>query len=572
MADREQRSDIMKKGIERTPHRSLMKATGLTDEELGRPIVGVVNSFNEIIPGHIHLDKIGEAVKAGVRHAGGTPLEFTTIGVCDGIAMNHIGMKYSLASRELIADSIEIMATAHPFDALVFVMNCDKIIPGMLLAAARLNIPSIFISGGPMLAGHYDGEKIDLIDVFEGVGQNKVGKLSDEKLKQIEDAACPGCGSCAGLFTANSMNSLLEVLGIALPYNGTIPAPLAARFRLAKHAGMKVMELLENNIRPLDIITRNSLHNAFAVDMAMGCSTNTVLHLLALAHEARTEFTLKDIDAISRKAVNLCKISPAGDTFMEDLHDAGGIPAVMKELTKIDLINTDALTVTGKTVEDNLKQAKTRNPEIIRTVDNPFYKSGGIAVLWGSLAPDGAVVKASAVAPEMLEHSGAARVFDSEPDAARAIYDGKIKPGDVIVIRYEGPRGGPGMQEMLTPTSAVAGMGIDKEVALVTDGRFSGGTRGAAIGHISPEAMAGGPMGIVQEGDIIEIDIPNRRLDLKLDEDEIKKRRESWTPPEPKVKHGYLARYAGMVSSADRGAVFPLEVLPVDAKTAKKAR
>ncbi|MCD6386211.1 dihydroxy-acid dehydratase [Candidatus Sumerlaeota bacterium] len=556
MKRREHRSDLMKKGLERAPHRSLMKATGLTDEEIKRPIVGVVNSYNEVIPGHIHLDKIAEAVKAGIRMAGGTPIEFNTIGVCDGIAMNHIGMKYSLASRELIADSVEVMAMAHPFDALVFVTNCDKIIPGMLLSAVRINIPSIFISGGPMLAGRYQGGKIDLIDVFEGVGEFKVGKLSRRELEEIEDVACAGCGSCAGLFTANSMNCLLEAMGIALPYNGTIPAPLAGRFRLAKQAGMRVMELWRRNIRPRDIITRDSLLNAFAVDMALGCSTNTILHLLALAYEAGIKLTLKDIDSVSKKAVNLCRISPASKTFMEDFHEAGGVPAVMKELTKIGLINTELITATGKPVKSIISGARIKNPEIIRTVDNPYYPSGGIAVLWGSLAPDGAVVKASAVAPEMMQHSGPARVFDSEPEAARAIYDGKIRKGDVIVIRYEGPRGGPGMQEMLTPTSAVAGMGIDREVALVTDGRFSGGTRGAAIGHISPEAMAGGNIALVRNGDIIEFDIEKRRLELKVSREELNRRRKKWRPPEPKIQSGYLARYASMVSSADKGAVF----------------
>lgn len=570
MKRREQRSDLMKKGLERAPHRSLMKATGLTDEEIRRPIVGVVNSYNEVIPGHIHLDKIAEAVKAGIRMAGGTPIEFTTIGVCDGIAMNHIGMKYSLASRELIADSVEVMAMAHPFDALVFIPNCDKIIPGMLLSAVRLNIPSIFISGGPMLAGRYGGRKIDLIDVFEGVGEFKVGKLSRRELEAIEEIACAGCGSCAGLFTANSMNCLLEAMGIALPYNGTIPAPLAGRFRLAKQAGMQIMKLWQRDIRPRDIITRESLLNAFAVDMALGCSTNTVLHLLALAYEADINLTLKDIDSISKKAVNLCKISPAGETFMEDFHEAGGVPAVMKELSKIGLINTELLTVTGKQVKSIISGAKIKNPEVIRPVENPYYPSGGIAILWGSLAPDGAVVKASAVAPEMRRHSGPARVFDSEPEAARAIYDGKIKKGDVIVIRYEGPRGGPGMQEMLTPTSAVAGMGIDREVALVTDGRFSGGTRGAAIGHISPEAMAGGNIALVKDGDIIEFDIEKRRLDLKVSREELNRRRKNWKPPEPKIKTGYLARYASMVSSADKGAVLPKEVWSKESKSRKR--
>lgn len=563
MKQQKMRSEVMKKGLERAPHRALMKATGLTDEEISRPIVGVVNSYNEVIPGHIHLDKIAEAVKAGIRMAGGTPIEFSTIGVCDGIAMNHVGMKYSLASRELIADSIEVMAMAHPFDALVFIPNCDKIIPGMLLAAARLNLPSIFISGGPMLAGQFNGKKVDLIDVFEGIAEVKVGKLSLRALNELENVACAGCGSCAGLFTANSMNCMLEVLGLALPYNGTIPAPLAARYHLAKQAGMQIMQLWRRNIRVSDILNKEALLNAFAVDMALGCSTNTVLHLLALAYEAGIDLTLKDVDAISRKAVNICKISPAAEVFMEDFHNAGGVPAVMKELTKLGLINTELLTVTGKKIKDNIASARIKNPEVIRSVDNPFYSSGGIAVLWGSLAPDGAVVKASAVAPEMMQYQGKARVFNSEPDAANAIYGGKIKAGDVIVIRYEGPRGGPGMQEMLTPTSAVAGMGIDKEVALITDGRFSGGTRGAAIGHISPEAMAGGPIAIVQDGDIIEIDIPGRRLELKVSQAEIARRLRRWQPPAPKIKTGYLARYASMVSSADKGAVLPREVYPL---------
>ncbi len=550
------RSDMMKKGVERTPHRALLKALGLTDKEIYQPLVGIVNSFNEIIPGHIHLDKICAAAKAGVRMGGGTPIEFSVIGVCDGIAMNHIGMKYSLASRELIADSIEVMAQAHPFDALVFIPNCDKIIPGMLMAAARLNLPSIVVSGGPMLAGTLRGEKVDLITVFEGIGKLKANKMTKRELAELEDVACVGCGSCAGLFTANSMNCMSEVLGMALPGNGTIPAPHAARIRLAKEAGLAVMELLKKDIRPKQILKKAAFTNALAADMALGCSTNTILHLTAIAHEVGIMIDLRAINNISQKVRNLCQISPAGKYFMEDFHDAGGVSAIVKELTRLKVIETSMLTVTGKTIGENIKTARISNSEVIRPIDKPYHPTGGIAILWGNLAPDGAVVKQSAVPQEMLRHRGPARVFESEPEAAKAIFAGKIRPGDVIVIRYEGPKGGPGMQEMLTCTAAVAGMGLDKTVGLITDGRFSGGTRGAAIGHISPEAMEGGPIAILKDGDVIEIDIPNHKLNVKLSEREIRSRLSKWRPPKPKITHGYLARYASMVTSASTGAVF----------------
>jgi dihydroxy-acid dehydratase len=550
------RSDVIRQGVERAPHRSLLKALGLTDKEISQPLVGVVNSFNEIIPGHIHLDKVCEAAKAGVRMGGGTPIEFGVIGVCDGIAMNHIGMKYSLASRELIADSIEVMAEAHPFDAMVFIPNCDKIIPGMLMAAARLNLPSIVISGGPMLAGTLRGEKVDLISVFEGVGKLKAKKMTEQELAELENAACVGCGSCAGLFTANSMNCLSEVLGLALPGNGSIPAPHAARIRLAKDSGLSLMDLFKKDIRPKQILKKEAFTNALAADMALGCSTNTVLHLTAIAHEAGISIDLRTVNGISQKARNLCQISPMGKHFMEDFHDAGGVSAVIKELTKIKLIDTSMLTVTGKTIGENVKGARIRNPEVIRPIDKPYHPTGGIAILWGNLAPDGAVVKQSAVPKEMLRHRGPARVFENEPDAAKAIFAGKIKPGDVIVIRYEGPKGGPGMQEMLTCTAAVAGMGLGATVALITDGRFSGGTRGCAIGHISPEAMEKGPIAILRDGDTIEIDIPGHSLNAKLSEREIRSRFNKWKPPRPRITHGYLARYAAMVTSASTGAVF----------------
>ncbi len=550
------RSDLMKKGLERAPHRSLFKAMGYTDEEIARPLIGVVNSANEIIPGHIHLDLITNDVKAGIRMAGGTPVEFPVIGVCDGIAMNHAGMKYSLASRELIADSIEIMATAHPFDALVFIPNCDKIIPGMLMAALRLNIPSIFISGGPMLAGRIQGRAVDLISVFEGIGAVKAKKMASSELQQLEDCACPGCGSCSGMYTANSMNCVTEALGLGLPGHGTIPAVLAARHRLAKQAGMKIMDLLKKNVKPRDIATLAAFKNAMAVDMALGCSTNTVLHIPAIAHEAGIKLDLDLFNKISEKTPNLCKLSPAGPHHIEDLDAAGGIQAVMNVISKLGVISEKAMTVTGKTVGANIKTARVLNEDVIRPLNNPYSKQGGIAVLRGNLAPDGAVVKQSAVAAAMQVNEGRARVFDSEDKAIAAIMGGKIKPGDIVVIRYEGPKGGPGMREMLSPTSAIVGMGLDKSVALLTDGRFSGGTQGAAIGHISPEAAEGGPIALVKEGDIIAIDIPAKKLALKVDDAELEKRRKSLKAWTPAITTGYLARYAKMVTSASTGAVF----------------
>lgn len=549
------RSDLMKKGYQRAPHRSLFKAMGYTDEELRRPIIGIANSANKVIPGHIHLNEIVEAVKAGVRLAGGTPMEFSTIGICDGIAMGHLGMKYSLASRELIADSVESMALAYPFDGLVLVPNCDKIIPGMLMAELRLNIPSILISGGPMLAGCLNGKTIDLITVFEGVGKHASSKITEEELREIEDNACPGAGSCAGMFTANSMNCLSEALGLALPGNGTIPAVSAKRIRLAKEAGMKVLELIEKEILPRDIATYEAFTNAIAAEMALGSSTNTVLHLPAIANEAKVKLDLNLFNRISSQTPNLCRISPAGTSHMEDLDQAGGIPAVMAELAKKGLINTEIITVTGKPVKENIKNAENLNIEVIRPIDNPYSKDGGLAVLFGNLAPDGAVVKKSAVDKDMLTHQGPARVFESEEETMEAILGGRINKGDVIVVRYEGPKGGPGMREMLSPTSAIAGVGLDKDVALLTDGRFSGGSRGAAVGHISPEAASGGLIAIVKDGDQILIDIPNRRLEIKLSDEEIKKRFASWRLKEPKIKEGYLARYARMVSSADKGAI-----------------
>ncbi len=550
------RSDIAKKGLEKAPHRSLFKALGLTDEELARPLIGIVNSANEIIPGHIHLDRIAEAVKAGVRMKGGTPIEFSTIGVCDGIAMNHIGMKYSLASRELIADSIEIMAMAHPFDALVFVTNCDKIIPGMLMAAARLNLPSIFISGGPMLAGNFRGRKVSLSRVFEAVGAVSAGKMTLSDLAELEDVACPGCGSCAGMFTANSMNCLTEAVGMGLPGNGTVPAVYAERIRLAKEAGTKIMELLDKNIRPRDIMTRDAFINALRVDMAVGCSTNTVLHLLAIAHEAGVELDLNLVNEISETTPHLCKIEPAGDCFIEDLYAAGGIQAILNELDKMGLVNRHCLTVTGKSVGEVIKDKPVKDYNVIRSVDNPYSPTGGLAILFGNLAQEGAVVKKGAVDPEMLYHEGKARVFDSEEEAVAAILGGKIEKGDVVVIRYEGPRGGPGMREMLTPTSAIAGMGLDKDVALITDGRFSGATRGASIGHVSPEAAQGGNIALVRDGDIIVIDIPNRTLNVRLTDEELALRRAEWRVPEPKINWGYMKRYAKEVQSASTGAIF----------------
>ena len=551
------RSDLMKKGVERAPHRSLFKAMGYTDEELSRPLIGVANSFNEIIPGHLHLRQICEAAKAGIRAAGGTPMEFGVIGVCDGIAMNHAGMKYSLASRELIADSIEVMATAHPFDGLLLIPNCDKIVPGMLMAAARLNIPTVVVSGGPMLAGRLQGRTIDLISVFEGVGRYKAGKIREKELCAIEDEACPSCGSCAGLFTANSMNCITEVLGLGLPGNGTIPAPMSGRIRLAKKAGMAVIQCVKKNILPRDILTRKAFENALTMDMALGCSTNTVLHLPAIAREAGIRIDLKGLNAISDRTPNLVRLSPSGAHHMEDFYYAGGIQAALKELSKLDIIHKDCKTVNGKTVGQNFAGAKILDYNVIRSVKDPYMKTGGLAILWGNLAPDGAVVKKAAVAPENMERTGPARIFEGEPEAAKAIYEGKIKKGDIIVIRYEGPRGGPGMQEMLTPTSAVSGMGLENDVALITDGRFSGGTRGAAIGHISPEAMEGGPIGLLQEGDLIHIDINKNLIEVLVSDAEMKKRKKTFKPREPKIKTGYLARYAQMVSSAAQGAVLP---------------
>ncbi|MGB9840659.1 dihydroxy-acid dehydratase [Thermovenabulum sp.] len=548
-------SDRVKKGFQRAPHRSLFYAMGFTGEELERPIIGVVNSKSEIIPGHVHLDRIASAVKTGILMAGGTPVEVPAIGICDGIAMNHVGMKYPLASRELIADSIEALAIAHAFDGLVLIPNCDKIVPGMLMAAARLNIPAVVVSGGPMYAGRLKGKKIDLSTCFESVGKYSQGNITDEELEEIEKSACPGCGSCAGLFTANSMNCMVEALGMGLPGNGTIPAYEGARIALAKKAGMAVMELVKKDVKPRDIMTKKAFENAIAVDMAMAGSSNTVLHLLAIAHEAKADVDLKLFDEISTKTPNLCKISPSGEHRMEDLHGAGGIPAIMKELSKIGLIHLDQLTVTGKTVGENIENVRIPDGDVIRTVENPYRETGGLAVLFGNLAPDGAVVKEAAVAPEMLYHEGPARVFDSEEEAVDAILNGKINKGDVVVIRYEGPKGGPGMREMLSPTSAIAGMGLDKEVALITDGRFSGATRGASIGHVSPEAMEGGPIALIKDGDKIRIDIKGRRLDVLLTQEELKERKKSWVCPPPKVKEGYLARYSRMVTSASTGAV-----------------
>jgi dihydroxy-acid dehydratase len=550
------RSDLMKKGLERAPHRSLYKAMGYTDEELSRPMIGVVNSANEIIPGHVHLNVITEDAKAGIRMAGGTPVTFPVIGVCDGIAMGHAGMKYSLASRELIADSIEIMATAHPFDGLLMVTNCDKIVPGMLMAALRLNIPTIVVSGGPMLAGSLNGETVDLISVFEGVGKVKSGKMTQKTLKALEECACPGCGSCSGMFTANSMNCVTEALGLGLPGNGTIPAIDAARRRLAKRAGMQVMNLVKKDIRPRDIATLDAFRNAIAVDMALGCSTNTVLHIPAIAHEAGITLDLDLFNEISKKTPNICYLSPAGPHHLEDLDEAGGIQSVLKEISNLGVIHHDTLTVTGKTVGGNLKGVTVKNRDVIRSVEDPYNKEGGIAILRGNLAPDGGVVKQSAVSPDMMVNEGRARVFDSEDESIEAILGGKIRPGDVVVIRYEGPKGGPGMREMLSPTSAIAGMGLDKSVALLTDGRFSGGTRGAAIGHISPEAAEGGPIGLIKEGDTIVIDIPNKKIDLKINQKELTRRKKTFKPKEPTIKTGYLARYAQFVTSASTGAIF----------------
>lgn len=549
------KSDIVKKGIEKAPHRSLFKAMGYTDEEIRRPLIGIANSKSEIIPGHINLDKITEAVKAGIRIAGGTPIEFGAIGVCDGIAMGHMGMKYSLATRELIADSCEAMGMAHSFDGMVFIPNCDKIVPGMLMAAARVNVPSIVISGGPMLSVARNGKQLDFNSMMEAVGSVKAGIMTEEEMCDLENYACPGCGSCSGMFTANSMNCLTEVLGMGLPGNGTIPAVYAERIRLAKLAGMKIMELVEKDIKPLDILTEKAFENALTVDMALGCSTNSVLHLPAIAHEAGIEINLDIINEISGKVPNLCKLAPSGPHHMQDLYGAGGVQAVMKELSRKSYIHTDLLTATGKTVGENIENAEILDPNVIRSVDNPYSATGGIAILRGNIAPDGAVVKRAAVAKEMLAHKGPARVFDSEDAAIDAIYNGRIVKGDVIIIRYEGPKGGPGMREMLGPTSAIAGMGLDKDVALITDGRFSGASRGASIGHVSPEAMEGGPIAAVREGDIICIDIENGKLNADISEEEIEKRMKEWKAPEPKITKGYLGRYAKLVSSASTGAV-----------------
>jgi len=553
------KSDLVKKGIERAPHRSLFKAMGYTDTEIQRPLIGIANSYNNIIPGHVHLDKIVEAVKAGIYTAGGTPIEFGVIGVCDGIAMNHIGMKYSLASRELIADSIEVMATAHALDAVVMVPNCDKIVPCMLMAAARLDLPTIVISGGAMLAGRLqqggDLAKVDLISVFEAVGAVHAGKMTTDELTTIEDAACPTCGSCAGMFTANSMNCLTKAIGMGLPGNGTIPAVMAARIRLAKTAGMQIMTLFNRGITARKIMTAEAFENALTVDMALGCSTNTVLHLTAIAAEIGMPIDLNRINAISTKTPHLCSLSPGGPHHIEDLDRAGGIPAVMKELADAGLLQQDCLTASANTLGDNLASARIIDRSVIRTIDAPYHQEGGLAILFGNLAPDGCVVKQSAVRQEMMSHEGPARVFDSEEHASEAIRSGVIQPGDVVVIRYEGPMGGPGMREMLSPTAAIAGMQLDAHVALLTDGRFSGGTRGAAIGHISPEAMQGGPLAVVRDGDRIAIDIPAKRLTLKIEDQELQERLACWTAPEPKIKRGYLSRYARSVSSASQGAV-----------------
>ena len=534
------KSDNVKKGMQQAPHRSLFNALGLTKEELEKPLVGIVSSYNEIVPGHMNLDKIVNAVKMGVAMAGGTPIVFPAIAVCDGIAMGHIGMKYSLVTRDLIADSTEAMALAHQFDALVMVPNCDKNVPGLLMAAARINVPTVFVSGGPMLAGHVKGQKRSLSSMFEAVGANAAGTMSDADLCEFENKVCPTCGSCSGMYTANSMNCLTEVLGMGLRGNGTIPAVYSERIRLAKHAGMKVMELLEKNIRPRDIMTKEAILNALTVDMALGCSTNSMLHLPAIAHE---------------KTPNLCHLAPAGPTYMEDLNEAGGVYAVMAELNKKGLLHTECMTVTGKTVGENIEGVVNKDPEVIRPIDNPYTPTGGLAVLKGNLAPDGSVVKRSAVVDEMLVHEGPARVFDCEEDAIAAIKGGKIVAGDVVVIRYEGPKGGPGMREMLNPTSAIAGMGLGSSVALITDGRFSGASRGASIGHVSPEAAVGGPIALVEEGDLIQIDIPNLSIHLDVSDEELAKRKENWTPREPKVTTGYLARYAAMVTSGNRGAI-----------------
>ena len=549
------RSDAVKTGTQQAPHRSLFNALGMTKEEMERPLVGIVCSYNEIVPGHMNLDKIAQAVKLGVAMAGGTPVMFPAIAVCDGIAMGHIGMKYSLVTRDLIADSTEAMALAHQFDALVMIPNCDKNVPGLLMAAARINVPTVFVSGGPMLAGHLNGHKTSLSSMFEAVGAYAAGKLTEEGLTECENKTCPTCGSCSGMYTANSMNCLTEVLGMGLKGNGTIPAVYSERIRLAKHAGMQVMEMYRRNIRPRDIMTKEALLNALPVDMALGCSTNSMLHLPAIAHEIGWDFDISFANEISAKTPNICHLAPAGPTYMEDLNEAGGVYAVMNELNKKGLLHTECMTVTGKTVGENIKDCVNLNPEVIRPIDNPYSTTGGLAVLRGNLAPDGSVVKRSAVVAEMMVHEGPARVFDCEEDAIAAIKGGKIVEGDVVVIRYEGPKGGPGMREMLNPTSAIAGMGLGSSVALITDGRFSGASRGASIGHVSPEAAVGGPIALVEEGDIISINIPELKLELKVSDEELAARKAKWQPREPKVTTGYLARYAAMVTSGNRGAI-----------------
>ena len=549
------RSDAVKTGTQQAPHRSLFNALGMTKEEMDRPLVGIVSSYNEIVPGHMNLDKITQAVKLGVAMAGGTPVMFPAIAVCDGIAMGHVGMKYSLVTRDLIADSTEAMAMAHQFDALVMIPNCDKNVPGLLMAAARLNVPTVFVSGGPMLAGHLNGHKTSLSSMFEAVGAYAAGKLDEDGLTECEMKTCPTCGSCSGMYTANSMNCLTEVLGMGLKGNGTIPAVYSERIRLAKHAGMQVMEMYRKNIRPRDIMTKQAILNALTVDMALGCSTNSMLHLPAIAHEIGMDFDISFANEISAKTPNLCHLAPAGPTYIEDLNEAGGVYAVMNELNKKGLLHTECMTVTGKTVGENIKDCVNLNPEVIRPIDNPYSQTGGLAVLKGNLAPDGGVVKRSAVVEEMMVHEGPARVFDCEEDAIAAIKGGKIVEGDVVVIRYEGPKGGPGMREMLNPTSAIAGMGLGSSVALITDGRFSGASRGASIGHVSPEAAVGGPIALVEEGDIISINIPELKLEIKVSDEEMQARKAKWQPREPKVTTGYLARYAAMVTSGNRGAI-----------------
>ena len=556
------KSDNVKVGMQQAPHRSLFNALGMTKEEMERPLVGIVCSYNEIVPGHMNLDKIAQAVKMGVAMAGGTPVMFPAIAVCDGIAMGHVGMKYSLVTRDLIADSTEAMATAHQFDALVMIPNCDKNVPGLLMAAARVNVPTVFVSGGPMLAGHVKGHKTSLSSMFEAVGSYSAGTMTAEDVNEFECKACPTCGSCSGMYTANSMNCLTEALGMGLPGNGTIPAVYSERLKLAKHAGMAVMDMYRKNIRPRDIITKEAIINALTVDMALGCSTNSMLHIPAIAHEIGFDFDISYANEISAKTPNLCHLAPAGPTYMEDLNEAGGVYAVMNELKSAGLLNEDCMTVTGKTIGEAVDGVANKNPEVIRTLDNPYSKTGGLAVLKGNLAPDGSVVKRSAVVPEMMVHEGPARVFDCEEDAIAAIKGGKIVPGDVVVIRYEGPKGGPGMREMLNPTSAIAGMGLGASVALITDGRFSGASRGASIGHVSPEAAVGGPIALVEEGDIIKIDINNTTITLDVPDDVLAQRKAAWKPRTPKVTTGYLARYAAMVTSGNRGAI--LEVPKAD--------